>query len=67
MHDEGEILRVDAPDEAVELADFAFGVRRVAEHAEGEPPFGQRRELRAAGQQKKQRERQMRKMGTVPI
>jgi hypothetical protein len=36
VHDEGELMLVDAPDQCIEPARLGVRVRRVAEHAEGE-------------------------------
>jgi hypothetical protein len=55
VHDEGELMRVDALDQGVERSYLGGGVRRIAEHAERELLALERRERQAAAKQEKQR------------
>jgi hypothetical protein len=52
VHDEGEVLGVQAIDQRVELPDLGIRIRRVAEDAEGKGVPGQRRERGAADEQR---------------
>jgi len=51
VHDEGERLRIEAPDQLIELADLGLRIRRVAQRPEGELVLRQQRQRRAAGKQ----------------
>jgi hypothetical protein len=57
VHDERERLPVQAIDQRVELLDLGRRVWRIAKQAEGEWPARQRRERRAAGQQRGEEEK----------
>jgi len=53
VHDEGELVRVDAPDQAVELPGLGVRIGSVTQQAEGKAARRLRRQRRAARQQEK--------------
>jgi len=53
VHDEGELVRVDVPDQAVELPGLGVRIGSVTQQAEGKAARRLRRQRRAARQQEK--------------